>query len=94
MAEILRPSAVVLPSKQTKSKELLDHSLDELLERYLHLLNQYQTLQQSLSQLLASVRTDGARFRDSFLICLGLPITRPSQLFKSESCSLRPGSLR
>lgn len=62
MAEVLRTPTVVQPSKQMESKELLDRFLDDLLERYLHLLDQYRTLQQSLAQLLARVRTDLARF--------------------------------
>ena len=62
MAEVLRTPTVVQPNKPTESKELLDRFLDDLLERYLHLLNQYQSLQQSLAQLLARVRTDSARF--------------------------------
>lgn len=50
MAETLHPSTVVHASKQVERKETLVRSLDDLLERYLHLLNQYQTLQQSLAQ--------------------------------------------
>lgn len=58
MVEVLQ----VLPSKQLDSKEILVHSLDVLLERYLHLLDQYHVLQQSLAQLLSRVKIDLANF--------------------------------
>ena len=45
----------VYPSKQGDSKEILVNSLDDLLERYLHLLNQYQTIQHKLTQLFSRV---------------------------------------
>ena len=54
--------AEVEPSKHMESKETLVRSLDDLLERYLHLLDQYQTLRQSLAQLLSRVRIDSAEF--------------------------------
>lgn len=62
MAETLHPSTVVHASKQVERKETLVRSLDDLLERYLHLLNQYQTLQQSLAQHFSRVRIDLAEF--------------------------------
>lgn len=92
MAEVPHPLTVVQP--KLESKEKLVRSLDDLLKRYLHLLDQYQTLQQSLAQLLARVWIDLAGYLDSDSICTGLSITCSSQLFKSESYSLRPGSLR
>ncbi|KAL9138234.1 MAG: hypothetical protein Q9175_000560 [Cornicularia normoerica] len=52
MAEV-HQSPVVHPSKQVESKETLVRFLDDLLERYLHLLDRYQTLQQFLAQLLS-----------------------------------------
>ena len=64
MAEILHPSTAVQPSKQVDSKETLVRSLDDLLERYLHLLDQYHVLQQSLAQLLSRVMIDLAVFFD------------------------------
>ena len=42
-------------SKQTQSTENLDRSLDQYWERYLHCLDQYQMLQQELSQSLSGV---------------------------------------
>lgn len=58
MVEVLHQSTVVHPTKQVESKETLVRCLDDLLERYLHLLDQYQTLQQSLARLLSKVRID------------------------------------
>ena len=48
--------AEVQPSEQVDSREKLVRSLDHLLERYLHLLDQYQTLQHELNQNLSRVR--------------------------------------
>ena len=62
MAEVLHRSIVVQPSEQVDSKEKLVHSLDHLLERYLHLLDQYQTVQQELTQNLSRVRIYSAFF--------------------------------
>ena len=90
MAEVVHPSTV----EQLGSKETLVRSLDDLLERYLHLLDQYQSLQQSLAQILSKVSIDLADFLEFFSICTGLPITCSSQFFKPESHSLRPGSVR
>ena len=56
MAEVLHQSKVVQPSKQLDSKETLVRFLDNLLERYLHLLDRHQSLQQSLTQCLSNVR--------------------------------------
>lgn len=63
MADVLQQSSVQ-PSKHIESKEALRvvRSLDDLLERYLHLLDQYQSLQQSLARLLSEVRIDLAGF--------------------------------
>lgn len=58
MPEVLQQSPVLVPIKQVESKETLVRCLDDLLERYLHLLDQYQTLQQSLARLLSKVRID------------------------------------
>ena len=54
MAEI-HQSKTVHPIKQVEGKEALIGSLDDLLKRYLHLLDQYRTLQQSLARLLSRV---------------------------------------
>ena len=62
MAEVLHRSTVVQPSEQVDSREKLVRSLDHLLERYLHLLDQYQTLQQELTQHLSRVRIHLASF--------------------------------
>lgn len=93
MAEV-HQSPVVHPSKQVESKETLVRFLDDLLERYLHLLDRYQTLQQFLAQLLSKVRIDLGEFLDSCSIRTGLSITCPSQLLNPKPCSLRPESLR
>ena len=55
MAEVPQ-STEVHPSEQADSKETLVHSLDHLLQHYLHLLDQYQTLQHRLTQVLSKVR--------------------------------------
>lgn len=55
MTEVLGPTKA-LPGKDSSSQEQLVHSLDALLERYLHLLDQYQTLQQELTKHLSAVR--------------------------------------
>ena len=62
MTEALCPSPIVQPSKQVDSKETLLRFLDGLLERYLHLLNRYQSLQQSLAQLISRVRIGRTAF--------------------------------
>lgn len=56
MAEVFHQSTVEHASTQLDSKETLVRFLDDLLERYLHLLDQYQILQQSLAQCLSTVR--------------------------------------
>ena len=56
MAEVLHQSTVEHASKQLDSKETLVRFLDDLLERYLNLLDQYQILKQSLAQCLSTVR--------------------------------------
>ena len=43
-------------TNQVEGKEALVRSLDDLLERYLQLLDQYRTLQQSLARLFSRVR--------------------------------------
>lgn len=54
MAELVRP--MVSPSESpSDSREALVRDLDHLLERYLNLLHQYQSLQQTLSKQLSSV---------------------------------------
>ncbi len=58
MVEALRPSTVEHPSKQVDNKEIIVGSLDDVLERYLHLLDRYQALQQSLTPLLSRVRVN------------------------------------
>lgn len=50
------------PIKQVEGKEALVRSLDDLLERYLHLLDQYGTLQQSLARLLSRVTSNELSF--------------------------------
>ncbi len=70
MVEVLHQSTVVHPANQVESKETLVRSLDDLLKRYLHLLDRYQTLQQSLAQLLSKVRIDLAEI---FVLVLNLP---------------------
>ena len=56
MVEVLHSATVAQASKQVESRETLVGSDNDLLERYLHLLDHYQTLQQSLAQLLSRVR--------------------------------------
>ena len=77
MAEVFHRSTVVQPSEQVDSKERLGRSLDHLLERYLHLLDQYQTLQQELTQHLSQVRIHLSLF-DCSLNFTGVFTTRPS----------------
>lgn len=73
MAEFLQPSTVAHLSRQGENKETLVRSLEDLLERFLHLLDRYQTLQQSLSQVLSRVRIDLVKFR--------LLILNPNRVF-------------
>lgn len=56
MAEVLDSLAAPAAPRNLKSKETLNRSLDDLLERYLNLLDQYQSLQQGLARHLSSVR--------------------------------------
>jgi len=55
MTEVLNPQKSTA-SKDPASQQQLVRSLDGLLERYLHLLDQYQTLQQELTKHLSAVR--------------------------------------
>ncbi len=48
-------SAHFSPSMRSGDNEHLSQALDKSLERYLNLLDQYQTLQQDLAEILASV---------------------------------------
>ena len=54
MAEVPQP-AVLQNEDHSKIKETLVQDLDDLLERYLDLLDKYQSLQQALSRHLSSV---------------------------------------
>lgn len=54
MAEVLQP-VVVQTEDHSKTKETLVQNLDDLLERYLDLLDRYQSLQQTLSKHLSTV---------------------------------------
>ena len=54
MAEVPQP-AVLQNEDHSKTKETLVQDLDDLLERYLDLLDKYQSLQQALSRHLSSV---------------------------------------
>ena len=54
-------------SKQPKNKETLVRSLDDLLEHYLHLIDQYQTVQQSMIPLFSRVKIDSAELRSLIL---------------------------
>ena len=54
MAEVLKP-AVLQTEDHSKTKEALVQHLDDLLERYLSLLDRYQSLQHTLLKHLSSV---------------------------------------
>ena len=54
MAEVLIQSPT-RPDVPSESKETLVRSLDDVLEHYLALLDQYQTLQQKLARHLSDV---------------------------------------
>lgn len=95
MTEIIQPQIVLNARRRPESKETLARSLDDLLERYLNLLNEYQKLQQDLNKSLAIVYSASAHHLDNVLMLqIGLYITCASQLFQSESDSLRQGLLR
>ena len=55
MVEVLSPETTPPASKILESKKTLTRSLDDLLERYLHLLDQHQKLQQDLNRYLSNV---------------------------------------
>jgi hypothetical protein len=54
MAEVLQPTAPPQASNRLESKQVLQRWLDDLLERYINLLDQYQTLQQELKENLSN----------------------------------------
>lgn len=56
MAAIMKPLDNI-PVASPQTQEELLNSIDTLLERYLHLLDQYQTLQQGLSKQLSAVHS-------------------------------------
>ena len=62
MTEVLHRSTVVQPSKKVDSKEMLSRFLDGRLERFLYLLDRYQSLQRSLAHLFSRVRIDLTAF--------------------------------
>lgn len=55
MAEIIEPISTLPASTLLESKQTLTPSLDNLLERYLCLLDQHQKLQQDLNRYLSNV---------------------------------------
>ena len=55
MSEILQSPVALQANKSTESREALLRSLDDLLERYLNLLDLHQTLRHDLDSNLASV---------------------------------------
>lgn len=63
MAEVLSPETVPSATKILESKETLTRSLDDLLERYLHLLDQHQNLQQDLNRHLSNVYDHPKQYR-------------------------------
>ena len=56
MAELLAPAVRHAVGRTLESSEALACTLDDLLVRYLHLLDQHQKLRQDLNNLLSNVR--------------------------------------
>ena len=56
MAELLAPTLRQSVGRTLESSEALACTLDDLLVRYLHLLDQHQKLRQDLNKLLSNVR--------------------------------------
>ena len=56
MAELLAPTVRQSTRRTRESSEALACTLDDLLVRYLHLLDQHQKLRQDLNKLLSNVR--------------------------------------
>ena len=56
MTELLGPTVRQSVGRTPESSEALGCTLDDLLVRYLHLLDQYQKLRQDLNKLLSNVR--------------------------------------
>ena len=54
------------PAQRLENKEALARTLDDLLEQYLYLVHQYQTLQQDLCHALSNVRLILPRIVDAF----------------------------
>ena len=91
MAEPLATQITPSVGKLLEERE----TLDDLLERYLSLLDQHQNLQRELSENLSSVQGRQIHLPPTFLICRpGLPISYPSQFFKFQPCPLWAGLLR
>ena len=63
MAEVLSPGTAPSATKILESKETLTRSLDDLLERYLRLLDQHQKLQQDLNRYLSNVHDHPKQYR-------------------------------
>lgn len=55
MAEVLAPTVRQCVGRTHESSEALACTLDDLLVRYLHLLDQHQKLRQDLNKLLSNV---------------------------------------
>lgn len=85
--------------EESGAQEELVRALDDLLERYLHLLDRYQTLQQDLTKHLSAVRPS-LYYSPSQVMGLimsfvsGIFLPRRGQLQITEPHSLRPGFLR
>lgn len=98
MTEFLTPPKPTSVDKSAPQEELV-RTLDGLLERYLHLLDQYQTLQQELTKHLSAVgNSTYYPLRMSHMtnceFVSGLSLLRPSQFQFTQPHPLRPGLLR
>jgi hypothetical protein len=98
MAEVQAQPAPISESKtenQAEDKDALIVRLDELLEKYLHTLDEYQNTRGLLSKQLSSVRDTKLELlgliSDNFA---GLPLLSPSKLSEPVSYPLRTRQLR
>lgn len=92
--QIQAPMVTGSPGQSSQAEgDTLISRLDELLEQYLHTLNEYQKAREQLSKQLSSVSFKYAAPLMMRLISLGLPFSGSSQFPEPINNALWPGQL-
>jgi hypothetical protein len=97
MAEVqIQPAPIVEnQAEKPEDKDALIVRLDELLEKYLHTLDEYQKTRDQLSKQLSSVRNTIYPLLNQIVNgMVGLPLPSPSKLPEPLRYPLRPRQLR